>query len=265
MKKILLTILRLIVELFVILLFYGINIDNIYESSLVPLTCRALLMVVMISLLYLVMQRGIKDLKWRELFDASKMLWLFKGFLTGTVYMSLTVATIALLGCYAIEEFNFDWHEMYRWLVIFMIVAIGEEIIFRGILYKRIASISNPIVALLISGLLFGLAHISNEDATLWSSIAIAIEAGGLLAASYMWSKSLLFPIGIHWAWNFVQGYVYGSPVSGLDVNSLITSKFSGNEYISGGSFGPEASVVAVVMGILFTWYFIRESLRKKA
>lgn len=80
MKKILLTILRLIVELFVILLFYGINIDNIYESSLVPLTCRALLMVVMISLLYLVMQRGIKDLKWRELFDASKMLWLFKGF-----------------------------------------------------------------------------------------------------------------------------------------------------------------------------------------
>lgn len=106
--------------------------------------------------------------------------------------------------------------------------------------------------------------HISNDNASLWSSIAIALEAGTLLAAAYMWSKNLLFPIGIHWAWNFVQGYIYGAPVSGNKVTPLLTSSVSGNEYLSGGSFGPEASIVAVIIGLAFTYLFIQQAMKKK-
>lgn len=268
MKKILLTILRLIIEFVVLFVIYGIlSSEVIFKDGegIISFTLPAIITIVVVAGIYLLSERFIDKRSWGELLSVSKIPGLFKGLLVGALYMSMTIGIIALFGCYTIDSCNFEWQEMYRWLVIFLVVGIGEEVLFRGILYKRIASISNPYVALVISGLIFGLVHIGNENATLWSSIAIALEAGTLLAASYMWSKNLLFPIGIHWAWNFVQGYVYGAAVSGNNVFPLVESTFSGNEYITGGSFGPEASVIAVVLGILFTCYFVWDAGKKKA
>ena len=59
--------------------------------------------------------------------------------------------------------------------------------------------------ALGISALIFGFAHMINPSASIWSSVAIAIEAGVLLGAAYKYTNSLWFPIGIHWAWNFTR------------------------------------------------------------
>lgn len=269
MKNIFFTLLRLIVEFFVVAIVYFSFSSDVLSfednQSVAALACQASITVVFTLGLYVLIEKFFEKRSLHELFSLSKIYGIFNGFLVGTVYMSLTVGIIALLGCYTVEGYCFDWYELYRFLIVFLVVAVGEEVLFRGILYKRIASICNPSVALVISGLIFGLVHIGNDNATLWSSIAIALEAGTLLAAAYMWSKNLLFPIGIHWAWNFVQGYVYGSPVSGNEVACLMSSSFSGNEYISGGDFGPEASVIAVVIGIIFTWFFIRESNKKKA
>ena len=76
---------------------------------------------------------------------------------------------------------------------------------------------------------------------------------------AYKCTNSLFFPIGIHWTWNFSQGNVFGFPVSGTSVdNSLITPVISGNELLTGGEFGPEASVNAAVIGLLLAAWFYK-------
>ena len=116
-----------------------------------------------------------------------------------------------------------------------------------------------------ISGLVFGLVHITNDNATLWSSIAIALEAGLLLGAAYKWAGSLWFPIGIHWAWNFSQGNIFGFAVSGNDSGaSLIQATIDGPQWLTGGAFGAEASVISMVVGLAVTAVFVRRIMLSK-
>jgi hypothetical protein len=111
---------------------------------------------------------------------------------------------------------------------------------------------------LLVTALLFGLAHRANPNATWFSSFAIAVEAGILLGGAYMLTRSLWLPIGLHAAWNFAEGYIFDVPVSGLPEQGLVTAKLSGPVLLSGGDFGLEASVIAVVIagsaGAWFVW-----------
>ena len=132
----------------------------------------------------------------------------------------------------------------------FLIVAVGEELMFRGVLFRWIDEKFGFSAALIASALVFGLVHIANPGATWWSSLAIAIEAGLLLGAAYKYSGTLWLPIGIHWAWNFSQGNVFGFEVSGGNAGStLIIPYIDGPEIITGGDFGAEASIIAVVLG----------------
>ena len=113
-------------------------------------------------------------------------------------------------------------------------------------------------------GLGIGLVHIANENATLWSSIAIAIEAGLLLGAAYKWAGTLWLPIGIHWAWNFAQGNIFGFAVSGEKAGeSLLQARIEGAGWLTGGAFGAEASVVAVMAGLLLSAWFVYRIYRR--
>jgi uncharacterized protein len=109
---------------------------------------------------------------------------------------------------------------------------------------------------------LFGLAHSQNPGATLFSTFAIAVEGGLLLGGSYMLTRSLWMPIGLHAAWNFTQGPVLGVPVSGNPVHGLIRAKLEGPTILSGGAFGLEASIIAIAVctaaGIWFLWLAFR-------
>jgi hypothetical protein len=103
-----------------------------------------------------------------------------------------------------------------------------------------------------------------NPGATVWSSVAIAVEAGLLLGAAYKWSGTLWVPIGIHWAWNFFQGPVFGFAVSGNDTPSLIKPVIEGPDWLTGGPFGAEASVPAFILGLAmaigFLWLYRRRT-----
>ena len=101
-----------------------------------------------------------------------------------------------------------------------------------------------------LAALFFGAAHIFNPGATLWSSAAIAIEAGLLLAMIYHVTRSLWACIGLHAAWNIMQGTLYGIPVSGSKADGWLVSMRTGPDWLSGGVFGAEASVVALGNGI---------------
>ena len=182
------------------------------------------------------------------------------GLFIGFSYFIIVTVTMSLCGYYHIKSIQFDWEKQLFSFTLFFLVAVSEEIFFRGILFRMINRRWNLWAALVISALIFGGLHIFNDNATLWSSIAIAIEAGSLLGAAYAYSKNLWLPIGIHWIWNYTQGNILGFPVSGGDnVTSVITPEISGPQWFTGGSFGAEASVIAAVIGLLISFWFIRK------
>lgn len=186
------------------------------------------------------------------------------GLLVGSVYMTLVSSTIVALGSATVDVRGTAWEEIYWWLLVFLTVAVGEEMIFRGIIFRQIDERWNTWTALIVSALLFGFMHLPNNGATWWSSLAIAIEAGLMLGAAYKWSGSLWLPIGIHWAWNFTQGNVFGASVSGnVAGGSLLEMQANGPDIITGGDFGPEASIIAVILGIVYTLTFLFTRYRR--
>ena len=187
------------------------------------------------------------------------------GLFIGFSYFIIVTVTMSLCGYYHIKSIQFDWEKQLCSFTLFFLVAVSEEIFFRGILFRMINRRWNIWAALVISALIFGGLHIFNDNATLWSSIAIAIEAGSLLGAAYAYSKNIWLPIGIHWIWNYTQGNILGFPVSGEDnVTSIITPEISGPQWLTGGSFGAEASVISAVIGLLISLWFIRKTIQQR-
>ena len=187
------------------------------------------------------------------------------GLLLGTLFFGAVTGLMALAGCYRISEAHFEPIPLLLAFFQFFFVAVFEEIIFRGVIFRLIDDRWNTFAALIVSAILFGAIHMLNPGATIWSAFAIAVAAGLLLGAAYKGSGTLWLPIGIHWAWNFVQGSIFGISVSGGDVGaSLIRPEISGPDILTGGSFGAEASVIAVVLGAALSSWYIVKTLRKR-
>lgn len=204
--------------------------------------------------------------KWPlQLVDRQVFLYLSQGWIVGVLFFCSITLIFAVCGCYS-GSFGYpQWGNICLSFISFLLVACGEEVIFRGLLYRMISERFGMWLALTVSSLFFGIVHIFNPGASLWSSIAIAIEAGLLLGAAYQYSGSLWLPIGIHWAWNFTQGNVFGFAVSGGDSgDSFFVSSATGPELFTGGAFGPEASILAAVLGALISAFYIRMYLKKQ-
>ena len=179
--------------------------------------------------------------------------WTLAGLVTGALLFSVVTGVQWLLGVYHVS----GTHPQVDWLPAVLQVGlaagIGEEIIARGVLFRTIEEGLGTGWALAISALFFGAAHIYNPGATLWSSAAIAIEAGLMLGMLYHVTRSLWPCIGLHAAWNVMQGTVFGIPVSGTSADGWLVSYRTGPEWLSGGSFGSEASVIALIVCSLMT------------
>ena len=127
--------------------------------------------------------------------------------------------------------------------------AVTEELLFRGLALQAIEALAGSRVALAVTAVLFGLLHLANPDATLWSSVAIAVEAGVLLGAAFLWRRNIWFVAGLHCAWNATEGLL-GIPVSGHAADGLFTTETSGPAVLTGGGFGLEASLVPVLLSL---------------
>jgi uncharacterized protein len=141
--------------------------------------------------------------------------------------------------------------------------GIREELFFRGVLFRWIEEFAGSWAALFVTSALFGLAHVVNPNATWFSSFTIAVEAGVLLGGAYMLTRSLWMPIGLHAAWNFTQGFIFDVPVSGIDQQGLVTARLSGPELLSGGAFGLEASVIALVIATAAGVWLVMLSVKR--
>ncbi|MFF3926636.1 CPBP family intramembrane glutamic endopeptidase [Paenibacillus lactis] len=118
-------------------------------------------------------------------------------------------------------------------------------------------------LALAVTSLFFGVAHLGNAGATLWSGFAIALEAGVLLGAAILWRRNLWFAIGLHFAWNTLEGLL-GIPVSGHSAAGLFTVEVHGAALLTGGDFGLEGSIVPVVGSLLLSIPMLIGAARKR-
>lgn len=184
------------------------------------------------------------------------------GFAIGAALMAAVVGTMALAGWYRIDHVTWNATLFWTFLYHYLQVGIQEEIALRGVFFRAVEESLGSYLSLGLSALLFGLLHIMNPNATLTTALAISLEAGILLAAAYMLTRSLWLAIGIHWGWNFVQGPVLGAAVSGGAGESLIKPVITGPAWATGNAFGPEGGLIAVVIctaaGILLLYLAAR-------
>ena len=172
---------------------------------------------------------------------------LFAGILVGGGLQSLTILVIYLFGGFEIITVNPVSILIIPFTVAFTI-AIIEEVLLRGIIFRIAEEKWGSTIALIISGVIFGGLHLINPHVTLISVLCITV-VGVLLAASYMYYRNLWVPIAIHFAWNFTQNGIFGAITSGNEkTSSLLTTRITGSEILTGGQFGPEGSVQALLV-----------------
>ena len=175
---------------------------------------------------------------------------------------TLIVLAAAALGVYRIEGFGGTGGLLGALIADAIFPGVSEEILFRGIIFRWVERFAGTWAGLIVSSALFGAAHLANPAATWTSTIFIAVEAGILLGGVYMLTRNLWVAIGLHAAWNFTQGGIFGVPVSGLPENGLIDSKLTGPELLSGGPFGLEASIIALIIATAAGVWFVVRAIR---
>jgi uncharacterized protein len=185
------------------------------------------------------------------------------GLLIGAALFGTTIAVLAALGLYRIQ----GTRELSV-LIIPLGLSIGagviEEIVFRGVIFRIVERSLGTWLALLISAALFGFVHLVNPRATWLGAAAIIFEAGIMLAGAYLVTRRLWLPIGIHIGWNFTQGGVFSVPVSGYRLQGLFDGTLVGGpEWLSGGEFGAEASIVAVIVCVAVALVLLRVAARR--
>lgn len=158
-------------------------------------------------------------------------------------------------------------------LLIFVGTSITEELLVRGILLTNLAEglagfgplseRGGTAVAVLLTSVLFGALHLNNPNATVISSASVAL-GGVFLAMGYVLTGDLAIPLGVHLTWNYVQGVVYGFPVSGVSTGvKIVETRQTGPTVLTGGAFGPEAGllgVAAVLLGMGAVVWWIRKN-----
>lgn len=185
------------------------------------------------------------------------------GLLAGFGLMAAAVGVAAIMGVYSIVGPGDTSRLVLELVTVAILPGFMEEMAFRGILFRWIEEFGGTWAALAITSALFGIAHIFNPNATWFSSFAIAVEAGVLLGGAYMLTRSLWLPMGLHAAWNFTQGEIFDVPVSGIDEHGLVQAKLSGPPLLSGGTFGLEASLIALVIATAAGVWLVYLTVRK--
>jgi membrane protease YdiL (CAAX protease family) len=197
--------------------------------------------------LYIGYVRRVEHRRVDELGGTGAVAELARGVVLGALLFAATIAVLCAVGACTIERGG-SWAGALRVLAGAAAAAVTEEILLRAILFRIVERSLGTWIALALSAAVFGLLHAFNPGATVASTLAIALEAGILLAGAFVLTRRLWMAFGLHMAWNFTEGGVFGASVSGGHAHGLLASRFHGGSLLTGGAFGPEASIVAVVI-----------------
>ncbi|MEA3062251.1 MAG: protease family protein [Sphingomonadales bacterium] len=183
--------------------------------------------------------------------DLAAVVEIQIGLALGAAMMAVAVALLLIAGAATLapQPVTSIWNAV----ALSLQSGFVEEVLFRLVVLRLLWRAFGPWPALALSALLFGLLHLANPNSSWFAAIAIAVEAGIMLAAFYILTGRLWVSIGVHAGWNFTQGWLFGAAVSGT--NDFFGGPLSLHpaagmpQWLSGGAFGPEASFAGLLVG----------------
>jgi len=183
------------------------------------------------------------------------------GIALGIVVMGLAYLFFLSIGQIEYLSFDFDIVEILLSIIVFVLVAVLEEVLIRGYVLKNLMVSFNKYVALIVSSLLFSVMHAANPNVDTLSLFNLFL-AGILLGLSYIYTRNLWFPIALHLSWNLFQT-LFGFNVSGQDFYSIVNFEIVQKSSLNGGDFGFEGSIFCILaqltMIVGIAWYYSKE------
>lgn len=252
----------------VVLVFVTTGIAAVISSLIVPLAGFTqnmkfdLLCAVLLVILYKLVIRHLGEHPRDDLRFQGALRPLGIGLGTGVALFTFIVAAAAVIGVYRLMGAGDASDLLPQLLLSAIFPAISEEMLFRGILFRWIEEFGGSWLALLMTSAFFGAAHLANPHASPIAVLGISFEAGLMLGAAYMLTRSLWLPMGIHAAWNFTQGEIFDIPVSGVPVHGLVVARLDGPPLLTGNGFGLEGSLIAITVATLFGLWLLWLAIR---
>lgn len=194
------------------------------------------------------------------------MKYLVNGLIFGAVSISIVFFILIIFG--QIEMVNsFSQPNITNWLIIdlimFIFVGLSEELFSRGYCITVLGQSNNKWVMILVSSLIFSAMHLLNPNVSFVGLLNIFL-VGILFAIMFLKSGNLWMPIGYHITWNYFQGNIFGFNVSGKDIHGLYSLKYTTENIINGGKFGPEGGIITsvlLVISIILVWKYSFEKI----
>lgn len=195
---------------------------------------------------YALYARKVEQRRMSELARAGAGRELGVGMGIGAAAFLAIIGAMAAGGLFRVVGIN-PWSVLIAPFAELAFMALFEELLFRGILFRIIEKSLGSSLAVLLSAVVFAAAHLPNDGITLLA-VAITAVAGAMFGAAYMVTRRLWLPLGIHFAWNFLSDAVFSLPTSGHPAKGLLQGQLSGPAWLSGGAYGVEASALTLVV-----------------
>jgi hypothetical protein len=175
---------------------------------------------------------------------------LLNGFAIGFALMVFFSITVFVFKIIKFDLAFFSWHIGWTFFL-YLLVAVTEEVIFRGYILATLREKLSDFWALSASSILFGLVHFGNDYFT-WIGLFTISLSGFVMGMMALYFKSISSAIGLHWSWNFFQGPVFGFAVSGHQETGLLNPASLSTDLLTGGKFGAEGSIILTSISIVF-------------
>ena len=235
-------------------------------EHLEDLVFRLILLIASLAAGY-ICARLLEDLPWRSLGLTFHPHWL-RDLIAGSMVGVGTLVIAAAVGFAAGGlSFRFSSAGTSRVLTtllisagLFIVAGLAEETLCRGYPLQTFVRARLVWLGVMITSLAFGAGHLKNPNAGALLAFANTTLAGVWLAMAYLRTRSLWFPLGVHWAWNWALGALFGLPVSGITrvaPNPLLVGTDLGPAWLTGAAYGIEgglACTVALLVSTIFIW-----------
>jgi len=260
----------LIVAVFIapFLLFHNNVIADLIASSSgllhsLLVNADAVVSIVIFMLLYYLYVRFVEKRKAFEISGEKSVVEFGWGFLISFALVGFMVLLMYLLGYYRVIKLDSP-QIIVDSFFFFGMGAFLQVLAFRVVLFRLFEELLGTWFAFILIAAIFGAAHFPNPNTSLWSILALIIT-DILLVAAFIYTRRIWLVWGIHMGWNFFQDGIFGMPNSGItEFQSWIQPAISGPEWITGGSFGIEASVIAVCLSLGVAVVILKMSIKRK-
>jgi hypothetical protein len=182
-----------------------------------------------------------------------KRFW--EGSVWGFAALSILLLILRLSGHFQIDSVALAGSAVFRyalgWAVVFLAVSVSEELAFRGYWLFSFSRRMRFWPAALFTSVVFGAAHLGNPGENALGILQV-IAVGLLLCLTLRRTGNLWFALGFHAAWDWAETFFYGTPDSGLlGIGRFLNSSVQGPTWLTGGSAGPEGSVLVFFVFVL--------------